>query len=379
MRSRLNAAASKIIHAPCNNCARVNMATVGTLELFSGIGGMSLVLYSQGFKTHGFDASERAVAMANENGLASTVVDVFDPEIVDKMRRVQPKPVLIHASPPCKGYSQASASTSAQKQMWNSLTTRAADIIVQLKPPVAILENVLTARQNVNWKCAVARLNANGYHSVSVCLDACKMDIGVPQTRKRLFVVLCRTSGQDLTVAHKMNEWLELCKTMMRSRSVTSIADAIPEKKNKTLFIFPRRRENQCVFPSDRPAPCIRSMVFAKSSESLVKDNPVNAGPIEDAIVPDNALALQLCGFPSDFKLGPHKFHNGLALGNVVVPAMGAFVARFAKTLIPLAGDGNEPGVSYVSHYPIRPVRFVGRVDDDEADDARPRRRRKID
>ena len=349
--------------------------TVDTLELFSGIGGMSLGLHGEGFKTHGFDASERAVAMANENGLASTVADVFDPEIVEKMRTVQPNPVLIHASPPCKGYSQASASTQDQKQMWNSLTTRAADIIVQLKPPVAILENVLTARQNDNWKRAVARLNANGYHSVSVCLDACKMNISVPQTRKRLFVVLCRTSGQDLTVAHKMNEWLELCKAMMRSRSVTSIADAIPEMKDKTLFIFPRRRENQCVFSADRPAPCIRSMVFAKSSESLVKDNPVNAGPIDEATVPDNALALQLCGFPSDFKLGPHKVHNGLALGNVVVPAMGAFVAQFAKQLIPLAGDGNEPGVAYISHYPIRPVRFVGDVDDD---DARPRRRRKI-
>ena len=111
-------------------------------------------------------------------------------------RRVQPKPALIHASPPCKGYSQASASTQDQKQMWNSLTTRAADIIVQLKPPVAILENVLTARQNDNWKRAVARLNANGYHSVSVCLDACKMNIGVPQTRKRLFVVLCHRKSE---------------------------------------------------------------------------------------------------------------------------------------------------------------------------------------
>ena len=121
------------------------MSDIDTLELFSGIGGMSLGLHSAGFKTFGFDASERAVAMANANGLASTVVDIFDPEIVNKMRSIQPNPVLIHASPPCKGYSQASASTGDQKQMWNSLTTRASDIIVQLKPPVAILENVLTA------------------------------------------------------------------------------------------------------------------------------------------------------------------------------------------------------------------------------------------
>ena len=347
------------------------------LELFSGIGGMSLGLHSAGFESHGFDASERAVAMANENGLASTVVDVFDPEITETMRRVHPNPVLVHASPPCCGYSQASASPQVQKQMWNSLTTRAGDIIAQLKPAVAILENVLTARTNDNWKRAIARLNANGYHSVSVCPDACKMSIGVPQTRKRLFVVLCRTSGQDLTVAHMMNEWLEQCKTMMRSRSVTSIEHAIPEMKDNTLFIFPRRRENQCVFPSNRPAPCIRSMVPTKPSGSLMQDNPANAGPIDDAVVPDAALASKLCGFPVGFRLGKYKVHNGLALGNVVVPAMGAFVARFANELIPFAGDGSEPGVQYVSNYPIRPVRLVGDVD--ETEDARPRRRRKVD
>ena len=68
--------------------------------------------------------------------------------------------------------------------------------------------------------------------------------------------------------------------------------------------------------------------------------------------------------------------HNGLALGNIAIPAMGAFVARFAKELIPLAGGGTGPGVQYVSNYPIRPVRFVGDVD--ETEDARPRRRRKI-
>ena len=179
------------------------------LELFSGIGGMSLGLHSAGFESHGLDASERAVAMANKNGLASAVVDVFEPEIVETMRRVHPNPVLIHSSPPYCGYSQASASPQSQKQMWNSLTTRAADIVVQMKPPVAIFENVLTARTSDNWTRAIARLNSNGYHSVSVCLDACKMSIGVPQTRKRLFVVLCRTPGHDLAVAQKKwaNGW----------------------------------------------------------------------------------------------------------------------------------------------------------------------------
>ena len=45
--------------------ARMSMSDNFALELFSGIGGMSLGLHSAGFESHGFDASERAVAKAN--------------------------------------------------------------------------------------------------------------------------------------------------------------------------------------------------------------------------------------------------------------------------------------------------------------------------
>ena len=208
-----------------------------------------------------------------------------------------------------------------------------------MKPPVAIFENVLTARTSDNWTRAIARLNANGYHSVSVCLDACKMNINVPQTRKRLFVVLCRTSGQDLTVAHKMNEWLEQCKTMMRSRSVTSIEQAIPEMKNKTLFVFPRRRENQCVFASDRPAPCIRSMILAKpsGSRSCRTTRSTRARSTRQSF--RTSRSRHNCvGFPSDFKFGPYKVHNGLALGQRGRPGDGSVCSTVCQGIDSVCG-----------------------------------------
>ena len=48
-------------------------------------------------------------------------------------------------------------------------------------------------------------------------------------------------------------------------------------------------------------------MVLAKPSGSLIQDNPANAGPIDDAVVPDVALASKLCGFPDAFKFGKFK------------------------------------------------------------------------
>ena len=108
--------------------------------------------------------------------------------------------------------------------------------------------------------------------------------------------------------------------------------------KNKSLFVFPRRRENQCVFASDRPAPCVRSMILAKPSGSLVQDNPINAGPIDQAIVPDVALAAKLCGFPSDFKFGPYKVHNGLALGQRGRSSDGSLCSTVCQGIDPVCG-----------------------------------------
>ena len=229
--------------------------------------------------------------------------------------------------------------------------------MIQMQPKIITLENVLHARNSPTWQAAIVRLNQHGYHTAQVQLDACRL--GVPQSRKRLWVVGVRSNGDDLAAVHHLQAFISTCKERMREGEVTTIGEALPDMEGRTLFFFPRRRENQCVFASNRPAPTIRSMCLSPPSPSLMDPNPANAGPIADAVKPTKELVLRLCGFNHDFQLAPERVATAQQLGNSVCPPMGRFVADFARSLIPMAGDGGTPGVSLIGKYAIPPVRFV--------------------
>ena len=326
------------------------------IELASGIGGMGLALRAAGFQSHGVDVNKKAVAVANSNGLHTTEMDLFDPDIVARLKAINPSPDLIHGSFPCQGFSQASCARDLHKQMCNSVTTRGVDTTIQMRPRVVTLENVLHARNSPTWQAAITRLNQHGYHTAQVQLDACRL--GVPQSRKRLWVVGVRSSGDDLTAVQHLQAFVSTCKERMREGEVTTIGEALPDMAEQTLFFFPRRRENQSVFASNRPAPTIRSMCLSPPSPSVLESES-NAGPIADAVRPTKELVLRLCGFPADFQLAPERVATAQQLGNSVCPPMGRFVADFARTLISMAGDGSTPGVSLIAKYAIPPVRFV--------------------
>ena len=326
-----------------------------SLELASGIGGMGLALRAAGFQSHGVDVNKKAVHVANLNGLHTTEMDLFDPEIVDRLKAINSSPDLIHGSFPCQGFSQASCARDLHKQMCNSVTTRGVDTMIQMKPRVITLENVLHARNSPTWQSAIVRLTQNGYHTAQVTLDACRL--GVPQSRKRLFVVGVLSNGDDLTAVQHLTAFISTCKEKMREGEITTIEDALPDMKGEKLFFYPRRRENQSVFASNRPVPTIRSTCLAPPSPSIL-ESLSNAGPVFDAVRPTKQLILRLCGFPADFQLTDERTSTGTQLGNCVCPPMGRFVADFARSLIPMAGDGATAGISLIAKYAIRPLRF---------------------
>jgi hypothetical protein len=331
--------------------------TPTALELCSGIGGASLGIHAAGFTSKGVDVSAKAVDVARNNGLDHHVLDLFDGEALHTLRQLDQHPDLVWASPSCKGFSLCSGATPEHKAMQNSLTTRVSQLIVELAPPTFIIENVLSARKNPTFREAIDRLNKQ-YHTAEVYLDACRM--GVPQTRKRVFIVGVRTNGQDLAAAHLLKDFVEQCRKSMREGAVTTMEEAIPELRGKTLFSFPRRKDSQSVFACSRPSPTVRSMVISSPVPSLLEVKQ-NAGPISEAIVADKKLALRLNGFPDGFQLGEQKVASAVQLGNVVVPAQAQLVATFARDLIPLAGNGSQPGIHTAAKYALAPVRFTNK------------------
>ena len=212
----------------------------------------------------------------------------------------------------------------------------------------------MAARKHETFLKALETLRAN-YHVCTVFIDACRL--GVPQVRKRIFVIGCRTDGDDIAVVTQMQAFISKCKTMMRENPACTIEQHIPEMRNKTLFVLPRRKDAQSVFEMTRPSPTVRSMILGRPIPSL-QEVRQNAGPISEAVVPDKELALKLSGFPNDFKMGNEKVSSAVQIGNTVVPAAAALVAEFAKSLIPLAGPGGSPGMSLTATYALKPCRF---------------------
>ena len=102
-----------------------------------------------------------------------------------------------------------------------------------------------------------------------VFLDACR--VGVPQQRKRVFVIGVRTNKQDLACLNRMNQFMDWCRKTMHEAPTTSVEEAIPELKGKNLFIFPRRKDAQSVFACSRPSPCVRSMILSKPVPSILE------------------------------------------------------------------------------------------------------------
>lgn len=105
--------------------------------------------------------------------------------------RDAPRHDLLLASPACQGHSNA---RGTEKPHHDALRATAWAVVTCLevhRPPVAIVENVPEFSRWVLYPAWCAALTALGYALAPMVLDAA--DAGVPQNRRRLFVVATRS------------------------------------------------------------------------------------------------------------------------------------------------------------------------------------------
>jgi DNA (cytosine-5)-methyltransferase 1 len=167
------------------------------ISLFSGCGGLDSGLHELGFECLGaFDFDQAAVDTYNLNlGVHAKLLDLskYTPPVsrgsID----------ALVAGPPCQGFSNAGKRKANDPR--NALFDRAIDLILLWRPKVAVLENVPAMQAGAtakHWNEAKACLSAAGYAVQVICFDA--RDAGVPQSRKRLFMV-ARSAQQSFTIA----------------------------------------------------------------------------------------------------------------------------------------------------------------------------------
>lgn len=165
------------------------------VDLFAGVGGMSLGVRAAGFRVCGaIDLDELNVETYNMNfGQDSAVAGDLSTMTGSDVRSVLgiegDEISLLFGGPPCQGFSVGGVRSAEDPR--NALLDHFARLVVELQPKVFVAENVagLMSKKMVHHlERFAATLSAAGYRlaePVSV-LDAA--DYGVPQRRKRVFV-----------------------------------------------------------------------------------------------------------------------------------------------------------------------------------------------
>jgi len=166
------------------------------IECFSGAGGLSLGLHRAGFDVRlAFDCDADSVASYNANQdhhpsfAVCRRIEELSPKTLLREAGLEPgQLVLLAGGPPCQGFSVQRIGRDQDSR--NNLVLEFLERIIELKPWFFLLENVpgIKGRRGSQFLSGLlAEVREAGYLCHSTVLDA--SDFGVPQRRRRVFVV----------------------------------------------------------------------------------------------------------------------------------------------------------------------------------------------
>jgi DNA-cytosine methyltransferase len=201
-----------------------DVANKNTLDLFSGVGGMSIGFRQEGFKIIVSNELDERLANEYENlkyhkDCQFVCGDICDVNIKSKIQdKVDGRDIgLIIGGPPCQGFSLAGKRKNDDKR--NKLYIEYLEMIKKYNPECFVMENVkgILSMKNDKKKLVIDDIKAiiiNLGYKVSIFkLNAC--DFGVPQKRERVFII-----------GHK-NKQYECPEPIIKKDKYVTIKDAI--------------------------------------------------------------------------------------------------------------------------------------------------------
>jgi len=163
------------------------------IDLFCGVGGLTLGLERAGFKSVLGVEKNPSLAQGykqnfpNSNCLVGDISKISLSEYVDKLGRK--KIDLIAGGPPCQGFSQKGQRKNLDDER-NYLFKYFLELVNALQPQALLIENVpniLSTSDGYFYREIKNFLENSGYAVTSKTLRA--SDFGVPQNRRRAFIV----------------------------------------------------------------------------------------------------------------------------------------------------------------------------------------------
>ncbi|MBS1722830.1 MAG: DNA cytosine methyltransferase [Armatimonadetes bacterium] len=313
------------------------------VSLFSGCGGLDLGLHQAGFRSVYANEHDARVVPTYRKNFPDTPVTQQDIRTLDASTFPAARGIV--GSPPCQSWSAAGAQRGASDPR-GQLFFLYCDIIAARRPEFFIAENVagmLEGKKAEAFQYLVGQLQHCGYH-VSYDLVDCA-DYGVPQNRKRVFLVGLRSDMYEspfefpLPVAERAT----LASAIGDLPSATPVGrrietcSAVPNHEYGTGGWSSHFMSRQRVRSWDEPSYTIpatgRHIPLHPSANKMVPAGKDKFVFDESTPVPYRRLSVRECAriqtFPDDFLFEYDNVDSGyLMVGNAVPVLMGKVIGE---------------------------------------------------
>ena len=283
------------------------------VDLFCGCGGMSLGFINAGFDIiAGFENWKPALKVYKDN-FSHPVIEQDLSDVDEAVRSISKyKPDMIIGGPPCQDFSTAGYQDESRGRA--ILSIRYSEIVCSIKPKYFVMENVATIRNTESFRKVIYNFRKTGYGLTQKILDAAFC--GVPQTRKRMFVIGILGEQDNF-----LDDYLE--------RNLFEKPMTIYDYLGDTLgieyyFRVPTNYNRRGVFSIYEPSMTIRAV--DRPIPSGYKGHRNDPVPVSESrcLTPKERSLLQT--FPETFVFTGGKSDMNLMIGNAVPVNLARYV-----------------------------------------------------
>jgi DNA (cytosine-5)-methyltransferase 1 len=288
------------------------------IDLFAGIGGLSL-----GFKNTGFE-----IVAAIENWPVAKeiyqmnfnheilLMDLSQSSACQKLKDYRPD--IIMGGPPCQDFSSAGKRDESLGRA--DLTISFANIVATVKPTWFVMENVERITKSITLQKALKIFKEAKYGLSYQILDASRC--GVPQLRKRFFLVGL-LSAPDGFLDDYLNQYLT-------EKSMTVFDYLGDELDIEYYYRHPWSYKRRAIFSIYEPSPTIRGV--NRPIPKGYKKHPNDAVDMTENVRPLTTIERSyIQTFPKGFKFKGTKTDLEQMIGNAVPVKLAEYVAKKIK------------------------------------------------
>ena len=289
--------------------------SIRCVDLFCGCGGMTLGFERAGFDVvAGFDNWEAAIRVYDAN-FQHPVIEQDLMNVDEAVVKISEyKPDLIIGGPPCQDFSTAGFQDETRGRA--ILSVCYSRIVCAIRPKYFVMENVATIRNTDSFRKVIDNFSTAGYGLTKMVLDAAYC--GVPQTRKRMFVIGTLTGENGF-----LDE--ELRKNL--SPTPMSIYDYLGDSLGiDYYFRVPTNYHRRGVFSVHEPSMTIRAV--DRPIPSGYKGHPNDPVPVSQVrcLTPKERSYIQT--FPESFQFVGGKSDINSMIGNAVPVNLAKYVGE---------------------------------------------------